>query len=641
MVLALGVAFLASSLLQPSSAQTTVIVNGTASHDIAPTLWGLMYEDISHSGDGGLYAELLQNRAFQQVTPGNTSALYAWAPIGSADLTVVADAVSSALPNALELTITAEASDAGVGNLGYWGIPVNSSWTYNASFFYRFPTTPSSAVNATVGLQSSSGESFGSSSVSLKPTTEWTQVNLTLTPTSSASDTNNNFTLTFSNFTGTVHLGLFSLFPPTWGEQENGMRSDIAQALKDLGPSFFRWPGGNNLEGQSIPTRWQWNATLGPLSDRPGREGDWSYINTDGLGVYEYLVWVELMGMQNIMAVWAGYSLDGSSVEEDALGPYIEQARQQQIEFAVGNTSTPNGALRASLGHPEPFEVHYVEVGNEDFFSTTYTYRWTAFLTELQADYPDIRFLATSYIFNPILDPVPQSYDSHVYDTPTWFAQNSIMYDGFERNGTTYFEGEYAAISTNSSNIFGTPEEGRFVYPIVSGSISEAAFMMGLERNSDIVFAASYAPLLGHVTENQWTPNLITFDAGNVYKSTSYYVQQLFSLNRGDSYLPTTPTHGDPNGTVFWSVVSQDSPSAYIIKVANTDISSVANVIFQFPAAVSAQGTLVQLSGPANASNTPDTPDAVVPVSSTIDVAQTLEFSAPALSLSVITVPLA
>ncbi|VDC07497.1 unnamed protein product [Peniophora sp. CBMAI 1063] len=638
MVPRLGFVFLAASLLQQSLAQTTVVVNGTASHDISPTLWGLMYEDISHSGDGGLYGELLQNRAFQQVTPGNTTALYAWAPVGSASLSVVSDAVSSALPNALEVT-TSAAGD-GVGNMGYWGIPVNASWSYNASFFYRFPAAPSSAVNASVGLQSSSGTVFGSSSVSLDATTEWTQVNLTLTPSTSAPDTNNNFTLTFSDFTGKIHLGMFSLFPPTWGGQENGMRQDIAQALKDLGPSFFRWPGGNNLEGQTVSTRWQWNATLGPLVDRPGREGDWSYINTDGLGVYEYLTWVELMGMQNIMAIWAGFSLGGTSVAEDALGPYIEQARQQ-IEFAVGNTSTPNGALRASLGHPEPFEVHYVEVGNEDFFSGTYTYRWNAFVTELQADYPDIRFLATTYIFNPILDPVPQSYDSHVYDTPTWFAQNSLMYDGFERNGTTYFEGEYAAISTNASNIFGTPEEGRFVYPVVSGSISEAAYMMGLERNSDIVFAASYAPLLGHVTENQWTPNLLSFDAGNVYKSTSYYVQQLFSLNRGDSYLPTEPFRGDPNGTIFWSVVSQSSPSAYIIKVANTDESAAANITFQLPEAVASQATLVQLSGPANASNTPETPDAVVPVSSTIDVAQNLEFSAPALSLSVIIVPLA
>lgn len=157
----------------------------------------------------------------------------------------------------------------------------------------------------------------------------------------------------------------------------------------------------------------------------------------------------------------------------------------------------------------------------------------------------------------------------------------------------------------------------------------------------DIVFAASYAPLLGHVTQNQWTPNLISFDAGNVYKSTSYYVQQLFSLNRGDSFLPTTPTRGDPDGTIFWSVTSQSSPLAYIIKVANTDTSSATNVTFELPAAVASQGTLVQLSGSVNASNTPDTPDAVVPSSSTIDVAQTLAFSAPALSLSIITVPLA
>ncbi|KZP01949.1 glycoside hydrolase family 51 protein, partial [Athelia psychrophila] len=172
--------------------------------------------------------------------------------------------------------------------------------------------------------------------------------------------------------------------------------------------------------------------------------------------------------------------------------------------------------------------------------------------------------MATSYPANPVLSPVALQYDVHVYQTPSWFADNSFYYDTFARDGTTYFEGEYASISINSSNLYSTPANGRFTFPEVQGSVGEAAFMTGLERNSDIVFAASYAPLLGHVNGSQWTPNLIGFDAGAVILSTSYYVQQLFSLNRGDVYLPSTlPTSG---GTLQWSVTKQNSTNDVFIK---------------------------------------------------------------------------
>ncbi|KZV75107.1 glycoside hydrolase family 51 protein [Peniophora sp. CONT] len=642
----LGLAVLFASALAPklASGQTTVTVQGTASHAIPETLWGLMFEDISHSGDGGLYGELLQNRAFQKVSPGTSAALKAWATVGSgSNISVVAasPAISSALPNALQVVVSG--SNSGVSNAGYFGINVNSAWTYTGSFFYRFPTAPSGAVTATVGLRSAGGTVYASTTVSLKATTSWTQATFALKPSSSAGITNL-FTVTFSGWTGTVNLGMFSLFPPTFKNQKNGMRMDISQALQDIKPSFFRLPGGNNLEGETAATRWQFNATLGSLTSRPGRVGgsvilSWGYVNTDGLGLYEYLVWVESAGMQPIMAVWAGYSLDGSSISQSGLAPYIEQARQQ-IEFAIGSASTPMGSLRASLGHPNPFTLNYVEVGNEDFLSQasgTYTYRWTAFTNALKADFPNIKFIATSHVNNPVLNPTPQCYDNHVYQTPTWFMQNSAQYDSYARNGQTYFEGEYAAISTNPNDLYGTPADGRLTYPTVASAVGEAAFMMGLERNSDIVFAASYAPLLGHITQNQWTPNLLPFDAGTVYKSTSYYVQQLFSVNRGDQYLPSTLA--STSGTVFWSVVKSNSAKTFIIKVVNGGTGA-SSLVFQLPSAVKSSGTLVQLTGPATTSNTPSAPNAVVPKTSTITTAQELTFSAPAMSFSVITVPL-
>jgi len=414
------------------------------------------------------------------------------------------------------------------------------------------------------------------------------------------------------------------------------MRVDIATVLSEMGPSFFGLPGGNNLEGQTVDQRWQWNATVGPLLNRPGRVGDWGYINTDGLGLMEYLNWCEDLGMQAIMAVWSGFALGGTSVAEDQLGPYIQQAIDQ-IHFVIGDpkASAP-AALRASLGHPEPFPLTYVEIGNEDFFApSTYTYRWNEIVTALEAEFPQLKFIATSDTFSPILSPNPLQYDVHVYQTPTWFAQNSFFYDGFERNATKYFEGEYAAISTNASDIFGTPADGRLNFPTMQSSSGEAAFMTGLERNADIVFAASYAPVLNHVANSQWTPNLVSFDSGNVYPSTSYYVQKLFSLNRGDAYIPSTLPNA--TGTLFWSVVRKTSTREIIIKISNT-VGTAAPVTFVLPfATVARTGTAQVLSGAAVASNTPTTPAAVVPKSSTITTGKTFTYNAPGFSVSVLT----
>ncbi|KAJ7484526.1 glycoside hydrolase family 51 protein [Mycena latifolia] len=621
----------------------TVTVSATASHPIPTTLWGQMFEDISHSGDGGLYAELLQNRAFQQVTPNTTAALNAWHPINEASLSVVADIVpvSSALPNSLQVIIPAgRTGPVGVGNEGYWGIKVAAGSTYTASFHYRFPTASSFKGSVTVGLQTAAGKSLVSTTVPVSASsTAWTLVNVTLHPTASAANTANNFTVTLDGASAsgqTVHFALFSLFPPTFKNRPNGMRVDIATTLSEMGPSFFRLPGGNNLEGETVAQRWQWNATVGPLLSRPGRVGDWGYINTDGLGLMDYLNWCEDLNMQPIMAVWSGFALGGTSVAEAQLGPYIQQAIDQ-INFVIGDpTKSSAAALRASLGHPAPFTLNYVEIGNEDFFApSTYTYRWHDFVTALTAEFPNIHFIATTDTFDPILSPNPLQYDVHVYQTPTWFAQNSFFYDGFERNATKYFEGEYAAISTNSSDIFGTPADGRLTFPTMQSSTGEAAFMTGLERNADIVFSASYAPLLNHVANSQWTPNLVSFDAGNVYPSTSYYVQKLFSLNRGDEYIPSTlPT---PSGTLFWSVVRKTSTRQIIIKISNT-VGTTAPLTFVLPfATVATTGTAQVLTGAGTASNTPTTPNLIVPKNSTITTGKTFSYTAPAFSVSVLT----
>ncbi|EIM87070.1 glycoside hydrolase family 51 protein [Stereum hirsutum FP-91666 SS1] len=598
----------------------SVTINGTASHAIPTTLY-------------------------------TAAALNAWAPVGSATIEVIADTtpVSSALPNSLQLTVPAGASgNVGFGNSGFFGININSSWTYNASFFYRFPsTTPSTNLTASINLQTSSGTVLGTATAALVPSTTWTQVFVRIKPTASASDANNNFTVTFSGAQAagrTVNFAMFSLFPPTFKGRVNGMRMDIAETLASMAPSFFRLPGGNNLEGTTAATRWQWNATVGPLVDRPGRLGDWGYINTDGLGLLEYLEWCEDLNMEPILAVWDGYSLNGAALAEGQLDPYIQQAIDQ-INFAIGDpTTSAPAALRSSLGHPEPFVINHIEIGNEDFISSTASstyasYRWPDFHGNLSAAFPQLRFLATSTVNSPALTPKPQEWDVHVYQTPSWFATNSFIYDSFARDGTLYFEGEYAAISTNANDLFGSPSDGRLVFPTMQSSTGEAAFMTGLERNSDIVFAASYAPLLGHVDNVQWTPNLVSFDSLTVWPSTSFYAQQMFSLNKGDSYLPSTLPSA--SGTIFWSVTKRNSPSQVLIKISNT-VATSNTLTFILPTTfktIASSGTAQILTGAQTASNSPTTsPANVVPVTSAITTGATFNFTAPGFSVSVLTI---
>ncbi|KAK0229011.1 glycoside hydrolase family 51 protein [Armillaria fumosa] len=587
------------------TAQTTVSVSATASHAIPTSLF-------------------LQNRAFQQVTPGTTAALNAWQAVNGASLAVIADTqpVSSALPNALHVTIPAGLTGAvGFANTGYFGIKVTQGSVYTASFFYRFPTASSFQGNINVGLQTTSGQVLASSSIPVSGShTSWTQVNARLRPSATPASTANIFTVTVDGTAAsgqTINFAMFSLFPPTFKNRSNGMRVDIANALQDLGPSFFRFPGGNNLGG-TVAQRWQWNATLGPLVDRPGRLGDWGYINTDGLGLLEYLTWCEDLNMEPIMAVWAGFALQGTSVSQDQLGPYVQQAIDQ-IHFTIGDPATnENAARRASLGHPEPFKLKYVEIGNEDFFAaSTYTYRWPAFVNALKAEFPDLHYIATSFPFNPVLSPTPTEYDNHLYASRSGMVQNGFFYDDVARDGTQYFEGEYASTTNDAGTTL--------TFPTMQSTAAEAVFMMGFEIRFFIYL---------------YTLKQISVSAGSVYLSTSYYVQKLFSKNRGDEYIPSTlPAR---NGTLFWTVVRKTSaiPNELIIKVVNT-VATASAVTFSLPFdSVSSTALAQVLTGSATASNTPSTPQLVIPVNSTIATGQTFTYSAPPLSLTILTLTL-
>ncbi|CAK5283023.1 unnamed protein product [Mycena citricolor] len=578
-------------------AATYNVTVSTGGHAVASTLYGMMISvmyvtfpvfayrceilnAMDQSGDGGLYAELLQNRAFQQVTPGSPASLTAWAGLNNdSQIVVVAPdvPVSSALPNALALTTTSGTTSAvGITNSGYFGINVQKNWTYHGSFYFRFPSAPSTPVKGvfTVGFLDSTGNAVAKSTHAFTSSSNWQQITFRFTPSSTPSGSGNLFYVQLPGAAvasggGTVQFGMLSCFPPTFKNRVNGMRMDISNALKAMNPSFFRFPGGNNLEGQTASDRWIWSNTVGNIVDRPGRKGDWGYPNTDGLGLYEYLLWIEDMGIEPIMAVWAGFTLDGTALPASALAPYIQEAINQ-IEFAIGDASTNQyAAIRASMGHPAPFALTYIEIGNEDFFDpATYDgYRWTAFYNALNAQFPQLKYIATSATSGSVpavTGSSPQYWDLHEYNNPNFFTFGSYNFDYLLRNGLQFFQGEYAVTTMN--NGVGVP------YPFIDGSIAEAAYMTGFDRNSDIVFAAAYAPLLNHVSSTQWTPNLITHTPNSLILSTSYYVQQMFGLYTGDTYLnSTTNVAATP---VQWSVTKNTKANLLYLKAVNTGTSA-------------------------------------------------------------------
>ena len=392
-----------------------------------------------------------------------------------------------------------------------------------------------------------------------------------VTPSKAAPNSNNTFAITFDAAEAagqTFYFDLISLFPPTFKGRKNGLRRDLAEHLMYLQPKFLRFPGGNNMEGISIDTRWQWKKNIGPLIDRPGRPGTWGYYNSDGLGYLEYLEWCEDMEIEPLLTVYAGYSLGTSDISPNQTVPqnqlqfYIDEAIEQ-LEYAVGSTSTKWGALRAQHGHPEPFSIKFVEIGNEDWFSDSYYWRYPLFLAALKAAYPNITYISSqatesSPANRNVNIPPGGMWDLHHYETPQFFKNRFNFFDNWQEiadyPGVQIFVGEYSVLGRDRiGGIDWANGEGRFKYPTTIAAVGEAIFALAMERNPNIVRLSSYAPLLQNFNAYQWTPNFIAFSANpsDTVLSTSYYMQSMFSRHKGTETLPIVNTKGgfDP---VWW-----------------------------------------------------------------------------------------
>ena len=495
---------------------------------VSPNLYGVFFEEINHSGDGGLYAELVRNRDFEEAEKNGAIPGWTIAVRGTASVKASLDTqnpLSAANPHSLRLDMTGgKTGTAVLTNEGYWGIAAKHRRECRFTLSMRRSVDAPSQIM--VGLESRAGNVYAQQEVK-GIGTDWKSFSGALTP--SADDPDARLVIT-SEATGSLWLDEVSLFPTnTWKRRRNGLRSDLAGSVNSLKPAFVRFPGGCYVEGgDKLADAFRWKDTVGVIAKRPGHfNGTWGYRSTDGLGYHEYLQWCEDMKATPLFVVNCGLS-HKEAVPLDALEPWVQDALDA-IEYANGPVTSKWGAFRAANGHPKQFHLRYIEIGNENgmfngFGGTLqqYSERYIRFYTAIKAKYPDIRTIANTRIAQSM-----EVVDDHYYNSPEWFWNNTHLYDKASRNGPNVYVGEYA-VTQNCG-------QGN-----LRAALGEAAFLVGLERNSDVVEMASYAPLFVNVNDRVWNPNAIVFNGAKSYGTPSYHVQQIYANNRPDTILPVT-----------------------------------------------------------------------------------------------------
>jgi alpha-N-arabinofuranosidase len=616
-----------------ASADPSVSVDTTkiAAH-VSPMLYGLMTEEINYSYDGGLYAELIRNRIFKDDTAKPLHWAVAADNLGSIALDEGQPIEGTALTTCLKLTATGPG--AGITNDGFWGIPVRPKTTYRASFYAK--TDAQAAGPLTVSILSNDGGQVLATAQVPHVTDQWQKYSATLTTSDDVNTSAENHFVISTQTPGTYWFNLVSLFPPTYNDRPNGNRIDLMQLLVDMHPSFLRLPGGNYLEGDSIETRFPWKKTLGGLEQRPGHMGCWSYRSSDGMGLLEYMEWCEDMHAEPLLAVYAGYSLKHQVVPAGpGLQPFVDEALEE-IEYVTGGPDTKWGAQRVKDGHPEPFKLTYVEIGNEDGFDTTKSYdgRFTQFYDAIKGKYPDLKLISTVGGQDglgrrqPIVSRKPDAVDEHYYESALQMEDDSARYDGYKRPGPKVFVGEWATRE-------GSPTTN------LNAALADSAWMAGLERNSDLIIMASYAPLFVNVNPKamQWRSDLIGYNDLISYGSPSYHAQKMFKTYLGDVVLPITPNdiptqtwqrpapkprRGEAAGappppkqvpTLFFAATKSSEKGEIYLKVVNTaDKEQPVKIELTGAANVAPEGTLVTLSSAKlTDTNSIDEPTKIVP----------------------------
>ena len=616
---------------------------------VSPTLYGLMTEEINHSYDGGLYAELIQNRTFQD----NGKDPVHWTLIQSGSNASMALDPGQPLNDALKTSLKLDASRAALGNRvgiandGWWGIPVKPDTTYRVSFYAK--GDGSFLGPLTVSIESNDGTTtFAKAQVS-GITGEWKQYTATLKTEATAPVSSANRFVISTESQGKIWFNLVSLFPPTYKDRPNGNRIDLMQSMADMKPGFLRCPGGNYLEGDKIATRFPWKQSLGDLATRPGHPGCWSYRSSDGMGLLEFLEWAEDMKAEPVLAVYAGYSLQGEFVKPGPdLQPYVDDALDE-IEYVTGDASTKWGARRIADGHPAPFPLHWVEIGNEDFFdkSKTYDGRFTQFYDAIKAKYPDLKLISTVMPDhrNHVHGRTPDAVDEHDYWSAAAYEKEApTHFEKWDRNGPKLFEGEWAAYEDfvpwdkRSDSLPPTPS--------MKTALGDAAWMAAMERNSDVVVMQCYAPMLVNVNPGgrQWRPDMIGFDALTAFGCPTYYAFQMFSQNHGDEVVQAKLSglsQDDKAAPLDCSVTKDSKTGALTIKMVNvTDVPRTTTIMIDGALGLAPIGKAITLSGKPEETNSITDPKHLVPVESDVpDVGASFSYTFPPYSVTVLQLP--
>ncbi len=604
-----------------------------------PTFYGLMTEEINYSYEGGLYGELIRNRTFK----ANASEATFWSATGNAAISLdPTTPLNEALNTSLKLEATQASKDApaGIANGGYWGIPLRErGGSLHASFYAK----AASGFNGTltVAIRSADGKTTFASAKVGGLTSEWKKYEAALKPSPRSPSKNNVFTIT-TTAPGTIWFQQVSLFPPTYKNRANGARADISQLLAEAQPKFLRFPGGNYVEGDNFKERFDWKKTIGPIEQRAGHRSCWGYWSTDGFGLPEFLGWCEDLGMEPVLAVFAGYTLKHDYVKAGPeLEPYVQEA-MEEIEYVTGDAATTRwGAQRAKDGHPAPLKLRYVEIGNEDWFdkSGSYDGRFAQFYDAIKAKYPQLKLISTVGNEHPesqrVHSRTPDLVDEHYYRSEEETESQAFIYDARDRsNPTKIFVGEWATR-------VGSPT------PNMAGALGDAAWMCGMERNADIVLMHCYAPLFVNVSDlgagrsMQWKSDLIGYDALTSYGSPSYHAQKIFSRHQGDEVLATAaqnlPTYSwrqagkKKNGveqpattrevkSLFYSATRDSRSGKIIVKIVNrAEVPQEVQLEISGVKSVAAKGTATVLKADnRNATNTLEEPNKVVPVTETV-----------------------
>jgi alpha-N-arabinofuranosidase len=585
---------------------------------VSPTLYGIMTEEINYSYDGGLYAELVSNRTFQTNRGPN---LEHWTLIQNADsrANIELDRTtgpSTAIPHSLKFTATfaGPQAQAGFYNGGFWGMALHPATSYQGSFYAK---ADSSAIGSlTIRLVNDRTGAIAASTSIPSLGSSWQKYTFNLKTETIPITTNNHLEFLVQH-PGTAWFSLVSLFPPTYKNEPNGKRIDLMEKLAAMHPRFLRFPGGNYLEGEHLAEHYDWKKTIGPLVDRPTHPTPWTYRSSDGMGLLEFLTWCEDLHMEPLLAVFSGYSLLQEHIPSGkALEPYVQDALDE-IEYVTGDTSTRWGSERAKDGHPAPFHLTYMEIGNEEYHddSGTYDARFAQFFKAIKQKHPELQLVAAApvtLVHPDILDDNDHALRTHFYRTAQQFFVDAHRYDNYDRNGTKILVGEWATREGSPTTNLGA-------------ALGDAAWMTGLERNSDIVVMASYAPLFVNVNPGgmQWPSDLIGYDALTSYGSPSYYAQVMFNAHLGDEILDSRLDTTNPR--LFNSATYDSKTKLLHLKLVNAS-STPQPVEIKLVGAnrVGSKAIVITLSGKTTQeTNSITEPTRIVPVTSSITNAGT------------------